>query len=496
MTSHPEACDFALVTPPGRGGIAVIVVSGPAAGDVVSQIFKPWKSHTQDVENVLRLGSLVDEDGQTIDEAVICRRREGYEINIHGGPLVTKQATDLLSRLGARGCAFAFPPTSSPTLCSSLPLRKTPALEAPGIVSPQPHPDGLTDGSTNIQVTDGVIPSTQEGVVFNPAHPQWNNPAIGREMLELLPHARSELVVQALTSQWAGGVSRLVFEALAACHALDGDPECGMRSAECGVPAIDAQQPSGGISGENEFPNSPKACEQEIPHSAFRIPHLASDLRAAALGLAKMQCLLFPAEVVLVGPPNAGKSTLINALTGRAVSIVHERPGTTRDWVRELALLDGVPVYLTDTAGLWDQADGIDAQSVARARERALAGDVVLLCGAGQAPEVPAWLQEKRVLRLSLQADRFGDATPVANTTGQKGKPPAVRLSAQTGAGLAELKHAVIAALGLGGFDPRAPMAFSPRQGRLLERAAHCLDGASPSDLCDAVACLQACLWG
>jgi len=421
MTSQPEACDFALVTPPGRGGIAVIVVSGPAAGDVLAQVFKPWKSHTQDVENVLRLGCLIDEAGQPIDEAVVVRRGSHYEINIHGGPLVTRQAMDMLSRVRAY----------------------EPGAEA-------------TDREHGEAKTPGKAPSPPKNA-FNPSHPQWSNPAIGREMLELLPHARSELVVQALTSQWAWGLSRLVYEAERESRSLS-------------------------------------ASEQGNPQSAIHNPQ--SLLRAAASGLAKMQSLLFPAEVVLVGPPNAGKSTLINALTGRAVSIVHERPGTTRDWVRELALLDGVPVYLTDTAGLWDQADGIDAQAVARARERALAGDVVLLCGAGTAPEVPEWLAQKHVLRLSLQADRFAGAAPVAAQGTQKGEPPTVRLSVQTGHGLAELKHAVIAALGLGGFDPRAPMAFTPRQARLLERAAHCLDGASPSDFCDAVACLHACLRG
>jgi tRNA modification GTPase len=115
-------------------------------------------------------------------------------------------------------------------------------------------------------------------------------------MLEALPQAASELVVAAVSQQWSAGVSQLA-----------SDPDV---SAEL--------------------------------------------LRSAARRLPMMQKLLSPPEVVLVGPPNVGKSTLANAIVGREVSIVHTIAGTTRDWVREQALLGGVPIWLTDTAGLFD----------------------------------------------------------------------------------------------------------------------------------------------
>jgi len=83
-------------------------------------------------------------------------------------------------------------------------------------------------------------------------------------------------------------------------------------------------------------------------------------------------------DVVIVGPPNAGKSSLLNALAERDAAIVSDEPGTTRDLV-ELALdLDGLKVRLTDTAGLRQGAGKVEAIGIARARERAATADLVL----------------------------------------------------------------------------------------------------------------------
>lgn len=84
------------------------------------------------------------------------------------------------------------------------------------------------------------------------------------------------------------------------------------------------------------------------------------------------------ARVVLAGPPNAGKSTLFNLLLGTDRAIVNEQAGTTRDFLEETFLLDGVPVRLTDTAGLRDTADAIERDGVARARDLAGRADVTL----------------------------------------------------------------------------------------------------------------------
>lgn len=83
-------------------------------------------------------------------------------------------------------------------------------------------------------------------------------------------------------------------------------------------------------------------------------------------------------SVAIVGPPNAGKSTLVNRIAGRDVAIVSPIAGTTRDVIEVRCDLDGLPVVFVDTAGLRDTDDPIEREGVARARARAAAADLIL----------------------------------------------------------------------------------------------------------------------
>jgi len=114
---------------------------------------------------------------------------------------------------------------------------------------------------------------------------------------------------------------------------------------------------------------------------------------------------------VISGAPNAGKSTLMNALVGRDVAIVSPMPGTTRDVLEARLVLGGVPVTLLDTAGLRDTDDPIEAEGVRRARARAAAADLVLLVGnAIEAhPEPPPG---RPWLRITTKIDSLGAAGP------------------------------------------------------------------------------------
>jgi tRNA modification GTPase len=82
--------------------------------------------------------------------------------------------------------------------------------------------------------------------------------------------------------------------------------------------------------------------------------------------------------IAIIGPPNAGKSSLLNALLGMQRAIVSEIPGTTRDTIEESVVVDGVPVRLIDTAGIRAHADRLEAQGIART-ERALEGAAIAL---------------------------------------------------------------------------------------------------------------------
>lgn len=90
--------------------------------------------------------------------------------------------------------------------------------------------------------------------------------------------------------------------------------------------------------------------------------------------------------VAVVGPPNAGKSSLVNRLAGREAAIVTPHPGTTRDVIEVALELEGLPLTILDTAGLREAADPVEAIGIERARERAERADLVLLVLDATAP--------------------------------------------------------------------------------------------------------------
>ena len=141
------------------------------------------------------------------------------------------------------------------------------------------------------------------------------------------------------------------------------------------------------------------------------------------------------ALVVLAGPPNAGKSSLMNALLGENRAIVSATPGTTRDSIEEGLEIAGFPVRLVDTAGLRTAADAIEGEGVRRAEDLIAQADVVLALGACALP--PVSRRAPRVLKIHAKCDLDANRDPAAG----------VRVSAVTGEGLDDLKRAIAAAL-------------------------------------------------
>jgi tRNA modification GTPase len=131
--------------------------------------------------------------------------------------------------------------------------------------------------------------------------------------------------------------------------------------------------------------------------------------------------------VVLAGPPNAGKSTLLNALAQRDVAIVSPVAGTTRDAIEVHCDLGGLPVAVVDTAGLRESVDAIEQEGVSRARARAQDADLVLwlIPPEGEKDHAPA---ARRLLRVGTKADLNRSRYDCD-----------IAISAATGEGLAEL---------------------------------------------------------
>ena len=172
-------------------------------------------------------------------------------------------------------------------------------------------------------------------------------------------------------------------------------------------------------------------------------------------------------QVVIVGKPNVGKSSLLNLLSGQEAAIVTEVAGTTRDVLRERIDVDGLAVELVDTAGLRSDPDRIEAEGIRRAREALANADAVL------------WIQDATDKDQEEPKENLPDAasvTIVHNKIDLSGDVPGlvdgeVYLSAQTGEGIDSLRRCI---RGLAGYENQGEGAFTARRRhvRALQRAA------------------------
>lgn len=151
--------------------------------------------------------------------------------------------------------------------------------------------------------------------------------------------------------------------------------------------------------------------------------------------------------VALIGEPNVGKSSLLNALCEEEIAIVSPIPGTTRDLVKEQINLDGIPLQVIDTAGIRDNVDEIEAEGIYRAQSRIASVDKILWITDNQSSIPPEQLKTildqypEKVIRIINKIDISGDS-PGPRKEG-------IFISAKTRAGLAELKKVLKGECGL-----------------------------------------------
>ncbi len=168
--------------------------------------------------------------------------------------------------------------------------------------------------------------------------------------------------------------------------------------------------------------------------------------------------------VAIAGPPNAGKSSLLNRIARREAAIVSPYPGTTRDVIEVHLDLGGYPVTLLDTAGIREPQDPVEQEGVRRARARAGAADLVLwvvdATVAGEAANiergVEAWLIRNKIDLLGSPSGPTLDCASL--------EPKNFAVSAQTGAGVGALVSALAA---------HARETFAPSESSIVTRARH-----------------------
>lgn len=244
--------------------------------------------------------------------------------------------------------------------------------------------------------------------------------AVEREAAAAIPRAQSRLAVRMLLEQYGGELSRAV---------------------EC--------------------------IAQMQPHEAAAA--LEGIEGTARLGMA----LCTPKRIVIAGSPNTGKSTLFNTLLGHSRAIVTHIPGTTRDFISDIVVLNGVPFELVDTAGLRDTDHIIEREGVRVSHEQISTADVVLLIFDASGPlsteddRILAQLRGSvaRVLVTANKIDLLDEPYPPQPIA------PDVWISAETGAGIGDLEaHIVRAAVGDATYTG-GPAVFTQRQLELVTAA-------------------------
>jgi len=188
-------------------------------------------------------------------------------------------------------------------------------------------------------------------------------------------------------------------------------------------------------------------------------------------------------RIAIIGPPNAGKSSLLNALAQREAAIVSDIPGTTRDVVEVRLVLAGFPVWIADTAGLREAADAIEAEGVRRALARAEEADlrIGVVEGDEHVPGSVTSMLGADDLLVRTKLDLHGPLASRRPAPAHAGGTPTVHVSATTGEGLRDLEARITQRVAEALGREEAPVLTRARHRRLVEEARAALLRAIPA---------------
>ncbi|RST88141.1 tRNA uridine-5-carboxymethylaminomethyl(34) synthesis GTPase MnmE [Aquibium carbonis] len=225
------------------------------------------------------------------------------------------------------------------------------------------------------------------------------------------------------------------------------------------------------IEAELDFPEEDDVPGSVSPQVWASVEDLVREIDAHLVHQRSGEIIRDGFRVAIVGAPNAGKSSLLNALARRDVAIVSDEPGTTRDTVEVALDLEGLKVILTDTAGIRETTGTIEREGIARARAAADRADLVLLVKDGTGPAAPdaAW-PAKRTLTVWSKTDLLDD------TDSRETSPDAIRISTLTGDGVADLVARITAEAVKAVARTADPLPFRERHVNELTAARRALD--------------------
>ena len=188
----------------------------------------------------------------------------------------------------------------------------------------------------------------------------------------------------------------------------------------------------------------------ENAHALQQLTDIQEQLQRL-LGAAKQgQILRDGIQLVLVGAPNVGKSSLLNCLAGEEVAIVTPVAGTTRDRVKQSITLDGVPIHIIDTAGLRKTSDEVEAIGIERTWASMRTADLLLYIEApdAQTADEALYAEVVAVLPAGCASLRLVNKADLLGAVNSATEPETLFISAKTGAGIPELKNAILTRVG------------------------------------------------
>ncbi|RQP06082.1 MAG: tRNA uridine-5-carboxymethylaminomethyl(34) synthesis GTPase MnmE [Paracoccus sp. BP8] len=370
---------FAEATPPGRGGVTVVRLSGPKARAALESLAGPVPAPRVAALRALREGE------DLIDRALVLWFEEGRsftgeevaELHLHGAPVIANRLAQALLNQG---------------------LRRAEAGEFTR--------RAFLNGRIDLAEAEGLA-----------------------DLLSAETEAQRKLAMRGTEGELA-------------------------RKAE----ALRAGLIRAGALIEASIDFADEEVPEEVPTEAFAlIEAIRDDIRQMLASYPATERLRQGYEVAIIGPPNAGKSTLLNRIGQRDIALVSEIAGTTRDILELRADLRGLPVTFLDTAGLRESDDPVEAMGVARALKRAAEAD----------------------LRIHLSVDGIAtDAVKeddiVLRSKADLGQGPGLAISARTGEGVAELLDMVYDRLRIRAAD--SGLVSHKRQAEALQRAWLALD--------------------
>lgn len=216
-----------------------------------------------------------------------------------------------------------------------------------------------------------------------------------------------------------------------------------------------------------DFSDEGDVPQELLRPATMRIETLLGEIESVLAEGGRAERLREGLTVVIAGPPNVGKSTLMNQIARRDVAIVSPHAGTTRDVIEVQLDLDGYPVTVIDTAGIRDTDDPVEQEGVRRARARAADADLVLwLAETDEAKidydgEAPVWLLRNKI---DLSGDGVDDQ--------RNGGVPTYRIAAKNGKGVPELLDGLVAFAGEYFGSSEAGLISRERHRKLLEETA------------------------